>query len=80
MNCVVSDNALHDEAMTYYRKLANLSRGSLSTMKRLARKGIETPLTDGIGLELDLATKHLVTDDVSEGLAAFQDRRDPKFA
>jgi len=80
VNHVVPDDDLHEEATAYCRKLSKLSRGALSTMKRLAREGIEMPLADGIGLELDLATKHLVSEDAGEGLSAFQDRRDPKFA
>lgn len=49
-------------------------------MKRLARVGIEMPLSGGIGLAFDLASKHLLADDAGEGLAAFRDRRDAKFA
>jgi len=79
VNYVVPDDALNEAAMAYCRKLAGLSRDALATMKRLAREGIERSLADGISLELELAPKHLVGDDAGEGLAAFQERREPNF-
>lgn len=80
VNYVVPDDALQDEAMAYCAKLTKLSRSGLAAMKRLAREGIEGRLADGIRLELELATKHLIGGDAAEGLAAFQERRKPNFA
>ncbi len=80
VNYVCEDDALHQEAMAYCRKLTTRSRAGLAEMKRLARKGLEGSLEDGLRLELETAVPHLMTDDVSEGLAAFEARREPKFA
>jgi len=36
-------------------------------------------LEDGLRLEMEATVQHLQTDDVSEGLAAFEARREPNF-
>ncbi len=48
-------------------------------MKKLARGGLEATLADGLRMERATAVPHLMSDDVSEGLAAFQERREPEF-
>jgi len=48
-------------------------------MKRLARQGLEGTLQAGLKLEEDLVSAALLSDDVSEGLAAFEARRAPVF-
>ena len=80
VNYVVPDDALHDETMAYCQKLTEKSRSGLAAMKRLARQGIEGPLTDGIRLERDLVVEHIIGDDAGEGLTAFRERRKPGFA
>ena len=80
VNYVCDDDALNEEAMAYCRKLTTRSRAGLAEMKRLARTGLEGSLEDGLRLELETAVPHLMIDDVSEGLAAFEARREPKFA
>jgi len=79
VNYVCDDDALSDEAMAYCRRLATRSRTGLAEMKRLAREGLEGTLEEGLHLELESAVAHLMTDDVTEGLAAFEARREPKF-
>jgi enoyl-CoA hydratase len=80
VNRVVKDNALHSDALTYCRTLAERSRSGLATMKRLAREGIDRPLAEGLKLEQDLAPDALTAPDVTEGLAAFKARRKPNYA
>lgn len=80
VNYVVPDDTLHDEAMKYCRKLTEKSRSGLAAMKRLAREGIEAPLTDAIRLEREAVVKHTIGDDALEGLTAFQERRKPDFS
>ncbi|MDX5361613.1 MAG: enoyl-CoA hydratase/isomerase family protein [Alphaproteobacteria bacterium] len=79
VNRVVPLASLEEEAMTYTRTLATRSRPALAEMKRLARQGLDRPLEDGIRLERDAVIVHLQGDDVSEGLAAFEGRRTPRF-
>lgn len=80
VNTIVDDDKLHHDAMAYCAKLAERSRIGLAEMKRLARKGIELTLKDGLALEAKAALKHIMRNDVAEGLSAFETRRRPKFA
>lgn len=79
VNYVVDDDKLGEEAMAYCRKLAERSRRGLADMKRLARQGIELTLKDSLALEVKVSVPHIMSDDVAEGLAAFQGRRKPNF-
>jgi enoyl-CoA hydratase len=80
VNQVVDAGALADTSLAYCAKLATRSREGLATMKRLARRGLELPLAEGLALEQDLAVPALLGDDVGEGLAAFEERRTPQFS
>ncbi|MBN9562051.1 MAG: enoyl-CoA hydratase/isomerase family protein [Alphaproteobacteria bacterium] len=80
VNAVTADAAPVQEALAYCRTLAERSRSGLATMKRLARQGADLPLADGLRLEQELAVDALLAGDVTEGLAAFQERRKPRFA
>lgn len=80
VNHVVDDERLDEEAMAYCVKLAERSRTGLAQMKRLAREGVELRLADAMALERDAAVRHIMSADVSEGLAAFEGRRPPRFA
>ncbi|HEV7915331.1 MAG TPA: enoyl-CoA hydratase/isomerase family protein [Albitalea sp.] len=79
VNHVVEPDKLGEASLDYCTKLATRSRGGIATMKRLARRGIELPLAEGLKLEQDEATIALLGDDVGEGLAAFEARRAPQF-
>jgi len=79
VNYVVEAGKLHEAALAYCTALAARSRGGIATMKRLARQGLDLPLTDGLRLEQNLVVGALMNDDVSEGLAAFEARRTPEF-
>ena len=80
VNHISTDAALHLDAMTYCRTLTERSRSGLAMMKRLARQGGDVPLEEGLRLEQSLAVDALMSPDVTEGLAAFQARRKPRFA
>ena len=80
VNRVAKDNALRNDTLAYCRTLAERSRSGLAIMKRLARQGIDLPLTEALQLEQNIAPDALMSPDVSEGLAAFEGRRKPNFA
>ena len=67
------------DALAYCRKMASRSREGLAIMKQLARQGLEGTLSAGLTVEEQLAPPVLMGDDVSEGLAAFEARRQPRF-
>lgn len=79
VNYVVDDERLADESLAFCRQLATRSRNGLGTMKRLARRGTDLTLDQGLRMEIAAAVEALRTDDVSEGLSAFEQRRKPRF-
>ncbi|VVD28221.1 enoyl-CoA hydratase/isomerase family protein [Paraburkholderia dioscoreae] len=79
VNRVVEAGELRQAALDYCEELATRSRIGLATMKRLAREGLEGSLEAGLKLEEEVVSGGLLEEDVSEGLAAFQERRSPRF-
>ena len=79
VNHLAADDALASVAETYCADLAGKSRNGLAIMKHLCREGLDGSLEEGLGLEERLVVDALMGADVSEGLAAFQVRRQPVF-
>jgi enoyl-CoA hydratase len=79
VNHLCEPDRLADASLAYCRALGERSRGGLATMKRLARDGMALSLAEGLALEERQAPAALLADDVSEGLAAFEARRPPRF-
>src|SRR3954452_18881553 len=52
---------------------------ALGYTKEAVRQGLELPLVAGLRLEADLAALLQTTDDRAEGLAAFRERRPPRY-
>lgn len=80
VNQVVADDALIETALDYCRQLGLRSPDGIAAMKQLARDGLEGTLDACLRMELDAVVPGLRTANVAEGLAAFQERRDPVFA
>jgi len=79
VNHVIDDEALAGEAEAYCGDLARKSPDGLAAMKRLARQGLDQTLPAGLALERAEVVDALLSDNVSEGLAAFLARRTPVF-
>ena len=79
VNYVAPDDGLAEAALAYCRELALKSRPGLSLMKRLAREGLDQDLAAGLRLEEGAVVDALLEADAEEGLAAFRERREPKF-
>lgn len=79
INYVADDEKLIDEALDYCRNLGKKSREGLGHMKSLARSGLDMSLNDALEFERRVATPYLTSDDVAEGLSAFEARREPEF-
>ncbi len=79
VNYVVDDEALHAEALAFCRTLCTRSGPGIALMKRLARTGLDSALSAGLRQEARQLTPALGSDDVTEGLAAFEARRQPVF-
>lgn len=79
VNHVVDDALLVSSAESYCDELVSRSAEGLGAMKSLARSGLEGTLQAGLELERRTVVDALLGSDVSEGLAAFQEGRDPVF-
>jgi enoyl-CoA hydratase/carnithine racemase len=79
VNAVVPDNDLQSAAGALADKIAEKSPLSLAAMKRLVAEGLEQPLKEALRLEIEALRTHLGSHDVLEGLAAFREKRKPRF-
>jgi enoyl-CoA hydratase/carnithine racemase len=79
INYVVKDAELHQRAREHCRTMANGCPRSLALMRRLARDGIEKGLEEGLLMEQEQVVTYMLSDDASEGLAAFEEGRKPCF-
>ncbi|MCB1509703.1 MAG: enoyl-CoA hydratase/isomerase family protein [Hyphomicrobiaceae bacterium] len=79
VNAIAADDRVREEALAYAMKLGERSRVGLAEMKRLVREGMALSPADAIRFEAGVATGHLTGPDAREGLAAFGERRKPKF-
>ena len=79
VNQVVSDQDLRAAALGYCQTNGTRSRDGMAVMKKLVDQGLDQTLEAGLALERELTSQALRTDDVSEGLAAFRERRAPDF-
>lgn len=79
INAVVAPEHLQEAALETARSLTQRNPQGLAAMKRLARVGCEGSLADGLALEREHVVDALLSENVSEGLAAFRERREPRF-
>ncbi|MBL4869154.1 MAG: enoyl-CoA hydratase/isomerase family protein [Pseudomonadales bacterium] len=80
VNYVVPNEELQTTALEYCEKLAKKSRSGLGLMKSLVHEGLDLDINASIDFEAARAVPALQSEDVTEGLAAFEGRREPKFA
>lgn len=79
VNYVVPDADLRSEALAYCAQLAIRNSDGLSLMKRLAIRGLDKPLDEALAFEIGEVNAPLRSEPVSEGIAAFEEKRQPKF-
>ena len=76
---VCADESLMEESMKLAKKLAALPTIGLGLTKRALNKSITNDLTAQLALEDELQTTAGKTYDYNEGVAAFLEKRKPKF-
>jgi enoyl-CoA hydratase len=76
---VVADDVLLDEAQAYAARLAARSPGANAFVKRMCETALERGLDEALAAEAAGAAAGLRTPHCAEGLAAFRERRDPRF-
>jgi enoyl-CoA hydratase/carnithine racemase len=79
VNEVVSPDELHGRVLEFAALLATRSAPALAAIKRLVYEGVELPLADGLRIERAALPAILGSADYAEGLAAFAERRAPRF-
>jgi len=79
VNHVVADGGLTDGLEELIAKLANKSPIGLRRMKRMVDDGQEQSLEAALRYELALNAQHAASEDRIEGLAAFNEKRAPRF-
>lgn len=76
---VVADEELTESVEDLARVIAAKSPLALRRMKQLIRDGLDQPVATGVRLELLASEAHSHSYDVAEGLAAFNEKREPTF-
>jgi enoyl-CoA hydratase/carnithine racemase len=79
VNEVVAPDELEARAHAFAKMVAGRSAPALAAIKRLVYEGIELPLAAGLQIERSALPDTLGSTDYAEGLAAFAERRPPRF-
>jgi enoyl-CoA hydratase len=79
VNKVVEPEKLMEEAMALALKIASKSQVQVAFIKRMARKGLDMELSQGLDLEAALFASSFSTYDQKEGMRAFIEKRKPEF-
>ncbi|MDA1000120.1 MAG: enoyl-CoA hydratase-related protein, partial [bacterium] len=79
VNKVVPADKLMEEVYALAAKICQKSAPVIRLILRAAYGGIEGSLEDGLKLESDLFGLVFTTEDKSEGIAAFLEKREAKF-
>jgi len=78
-NRVVAPDDLRDSAVNWARELAGKAPMAMALTKRLARLSQAANLSDALALEAELQALCLATADTREAMAAFAEKRPPRF-
>jgi len=76
---IVPAAELVDDAVKTAAKIASLSRPSVYVAKECVNRAYETTLAEGVRFERRLFHSLFATEDQSEGMAAFVEKRKPDF-
>ena len=71
--------SLMDEAMKAAETIAAMSLPSVLAAKEAVNRSFETSLAEGVRFERRVFHALFATDDQTEGMAAFVEKRPPKF-
>lgn len=79
VDCVTKESELMDVAADIADKIAAKSAPAVSLALKAINEGIERPIGDALALEAYMFSKVFEKEDAREGLAAFIEKRQPKF-
>jgi enoyl-CoA hydratase len=76
---VVPAKKLMEEAMAAAAKITEKSAVTVMAVKEAVNRAYETPLSEGLLFERRLFHALFATEDQSEGMSAFLEKREPQF-
>jgi enoyl-CoA hydratase len=76
---VVADARLMEEALAVAAKVAAFSRPGVLVAKEAVNRAYETTLAEGLRFERRMFHALFATEDQKEGMAAFVEKRPPRF-
>lgn len=76
---IVDDDRVWDEAMAIARTIADMPPVAVAQIKEVVLQGMDAPLSAALALERKAVQLLFATADKSEGMAAFLEKRPPKF-
>lgn len=79
VDLVVDDDRLRDQTMELAARIARHSPVALKLIKQAVRAAAEMPLAAGLALERELFVTAFASEDRTEGVAAFLEKRTPEF-
>ena len=79
VNRVVAPDALRAAAIERARTIAANAPLAVRQAKQAITRGLQMSLADGLAFEIEAYNRLVPTHDRSEGVAAFNERREPKF-
>jgi enoyl-CoA hydratase/carnithine racemase len=81
VNRVLPAEGFDEAVLDYARSFCPPNRASMAVghIKRAVHGGADLPLESGLALERELQQKLFRSRDAAEGIAAFNDKRDPEF-
>ncbi len=79
VNRVVPQGEAKAVAAAWAKRLSQRSQPSLSAIKTAVKQGLETNLTDGLELEVELFVQAFQREDSREGITAFLEKRQAVF-
>ncbi|MBS4537612.1 short-chain-enoyl-CoA hydratase [Clostridium sp. D2Q-11] len=79
VNKVVNPEELMDETMKLAKKISSKAQLAVRYSKMAINRGIETDVETGMEIEKDLFALCFATEDQTEGMTAFSEKRKPDF-
>lgn len=73
------ETAAPEAAMAYAREFTGYGLLALQLVREAVQRSATVPLTEGLRIEADLSTLAYRTEDATEGMQAFVDKRKPQF-
>jgi enoyl-CoA hydratase len=75
----IEDGDLLEAGKNFARQMTGYSLRALGLARDAVHRGLQTSLHEGLAIEADLNTLTFATQDAAEGMAAFLEKREPKF-